>query len=125
MRQPRPLTVAERYRQNRQRFKALRPVVTQPVAQAEPAVTGGPGTELKKLFVTLGIRPSANCKCNARAREMDQRGCEWCEQNIELIVDWLEEAAKQLGGWQGILFTRFAARAAVRIAIKRAKERAS
>ena len=88
---------------------------------AAPTGAGGPGTELKKLFASLGIRPNSNCKCNALAHEIDQHGIAWCEATVETIVDWLEEAAKALGGWQGILFTRVAARAAVWLAIRKAK----
>lgn len=56
----------------------------------------GPGTELKKMFADLGIVSSLTCNCNARAREMDQMGIEWCEEHIDKIVGWLkEEHAKQ------------------------------
>ncbi len=51
----------------------------------------GPGTELKKLLAKIGIVPSANCSCNAKAREMNQKGAEWCEQNIETIIGWLRD----------------------------------
>jgi len=56
----------------------------------------GPGTELKKLLKKVGIVAKPNCSCNARARVMDEKGCDWCEQNIDTIVGWLrEEAAKR------------------------------
>jgi hypothetical protein len=58
--------------------------------------TGGPGTELKKLLAKIGITATPTCSCNARAREMDARGIEWCEAHLDQIVGWLrEEAAKR------------------------------
>ena len=51
------------------------------------------GTALKKLLARIGITATPDCKCNARAAEMDARGCRWCEENIETIVGWLREEA--------------------------------
>lgn len=55
----------------------------------------GPGTELKKILARFGIRPVGDCKCNRRARRMDQEGIEWCRQNRDRIVGWLQEEAKK------------------------------
>jgi len=55
---------------------------------------GGVGTELKKLLNRVGIVPSANCSCNSRAATMNARGIEWCEENFEKIVGWLEEESR-------------------------------
>lgn len=41
----------------------------------------------------VGIKASENCSCNQRARAMDERGVEWCEENKETIVGWLREEA--------------------------------
>jgi len=61
-----------------------------------PKPSSGPGTELKKLLGRIGITASPTCSCNARARQMDALGCEWCEQNTDTITGWLrEEAAKR------------------------------
>jgi hypothetical protein len=61
-----------------------------------PRPSSGPGTELKKLLGRIGITASPTCSCNARARQMDALGCEWCEQNTDTITGWLrEEAAKR------------------------------
>lgn len=70
------------------------------VKQAQPAPyvwdPTGAGTQLKKLLAKVGIKSTENCSCNARARLMNERGIEWCEQNIKEIVGWLkEEAAKR------------------------------
>lgn len=57
---------------------------------------GGPGTEIKALLSRVGITATPTCSCNARAREMDDRGIEWCEAHLDEIVGWLrEEAAKR------------------------------
>ena len=69
-----------------------------PVSQKTEPPARGPGTELKKILAgwPLRIVASPNCSCNAKARTMDARGCDWCEQNIDTIVGWLrEEAAKR------------------------------
>jgi hypothetical protein len=64
---------------------------------AEPPA-GGPGTELKKLLAgwPLWIVAKPNCSCNARARTMDSKGCDWVAANESTVVGWLrEEAAKR------------------------------
>lgn len=53
----------------------------------------GVGTKLKGLLSMVGIKASENCSCNQRARAMDERGVEWCEENKETIVGWLREEA--------------------------------
>lgn len=82
-----------------------------------PAPTHGPGTELKKLLKKIGITASPDCSCNARARLMDERGIEWCEQNIDEIVGWLREEA----GKRGLPFVDMAGRMLVNRAIKNSK----
>jgi hypothetical protein len=79
---------------------------------------GGPGTELKKLLAKVGITASPDCSCNARARTMDERGCDWCEANLDEIVGWLrEEAAKR-----GLPFLDMAGRMLVKRAIRNARK---
>lgn len=56
---------------------------------------GGAGTELKVLLEKIGIKAKPNCSCNTKARVMDERGIEWCEQNKQVIVAWLEQEAKK------------------------------
>lgn len=83
-----------------------------------PVLTHGPGTELKKLLAKIGITATPDCSCNARARLMDERGIEWCEQNLDEIVGWLrEEAAKR-----GLPFVDVAGRVLVKRAIHNAKK---
>jgi hypothetical protein len=96
------------------------------VAQASVAgsigeVLSGPGTELKKLLSHVGIAATTNCSCNARAREMDIRGADWCEANIDTIVGWLREEATK----RGLPFLDAAGRLLVSRAIRNARKAAS
>lgn len=77
---------------------------------------GGPGMELKKLLKMVGITAAAGCKCNQRAKHMDEMGCQWCRDNIETIVDWLQEEAEN----RKMLFLRAAAKMLVNRAIRNA-----
>lgn len=92
--------------------------------QSQPQIqTRGPGTELKKLLAGWPFRIVAkpNCSCNARARTMDARGCDWCESHLDEIVAWLrDEAAKRK-----LFFADLAGRLLVRRAIRNARRRAS
>ena len=81
----------------------------------------GPGTELKKLLRGIGIVPTPGCSCNARAAEMDARGCGWCEANVELIVGWLREEATK----RRLPFVDAAGRLLVRRAIANARRAGS
>lgn len=86
--------------------------------KAYPRVRSGPGTELKALLSKIGIRSSPTCSCNKRAKTMDEKGIEWCEQNVETICDWLgEESAKRK-----LPFVRLAGKAIIHLAIRRAKK---
>jgi hypothetical protein len=55
----------------------------------------GPGSVLSGMLSSLGIKSAPTCSCKRRALEMNSRGPEWCEQNIDQIVGWLEEEAKK------------------------------
>ena len=64
----------------------------------------GVGTELKRLLQKLWIQPCE--KCDGRAIIMDEEGPQWCRDNANLIVSWMQEEAKQ----RGLPFVRFGAR---------------
>jgi hypothetical protein len=53
----------------------------------------GPGTKLSQMLEKIGIKSSPTCSCKARARLMNEKGYEWCEQNVDTIVGWLREEA--------------------------------
>jgi len=84
---------------------------------SSPSPQAGPGTELKKLLKRIGITTSPTCSCNRHSADMDARGVEWCEQNIEVIVGWLREEA----GKRGLPFVDMAGTALVKLAIRKAK----
>ena len=79
------------------------------------------GSELKKLLGRVGITASPDCSCNHRAATMDQMGCQWVRDNIDLVVDWLGEEA----GKRGLPFMRMAGRALVNLAIRRAESKST
>lgn len=77
----------------------------------------GAGTQLKRLLSKVGIKSTANCSCNARARKMDEMGIEWCEENINEIVGWLKEEAQK----RNLPFLAFPTKILVQRAISMAK----
>lgn len=84
----------------------------------------GVGTELKKLLKLIGIEATENCSCNHRANLMDINGPEWCKENIETILDWLQEEAdkRAADGSLKIPFVRLGARMMVKRAIRNAEK---
>lgn len=80
----------------------------------------GPGTELTKLLAKLGFKETPGCKCKSRAAEMDRRGVDWCETNLETIVGWLAEEAKA----RSLPFLPAAGRLLVKRAIKKSRQKA-
>jgi hypothetical protein len=92
----------------------------QAMAMAKPTVpTSGPGTELKKLLSKVGITTKPGCACNKRARVMDEKGCDWCAENLSTITAWLKEEHTR----QKIMlpFSETAVSLLVRYAIRRAR----
>lgn len=57
----------------------------------------GPGTVLSQMIKSLGIHITSNCSCKQHAIEMNEKGNDWCEQNIDTIVGWLKAEAKKKG----------------------------
>jgi len=83
----------------------------------------GPGRELKKLLSWLGFKATPGCKCNKRARHMDQMGCDWCEQNVDQIVGWLRDEHDRQKSV--IPFVALAVQQLVKLAIRRARKKAT
>jgi hypothetical protein len=50
---------------------------------------------------------------------MDDEGCDWCEKNLELITDWLEEEAQR----RRLPFVRTFAALLVKRAIRNARKK--
>ena len=69
--------------------------------QTSPRQTskGGPGTELKALFSSIGIEGFTGCACNSLARKMDKWGVDGCKlpENREYILARLRKNASKLG----------------------------
>lgn len=82
---------------------------------------GGPGTELKALLKMIGITSSPNCRCNAHAKQMDEWGPDRCEQEMPTILGWLKEQARA----RKLPFMKLAAKQAVKLAIGRARRKAT
>lgn len=78
----------------------------------------GVGTELKKLLAKIGIAATPTCSCNKRARTMDEKGIDWCKENIDLIVSWLREEAEK----RRLPFVDFAGKLLVKRAISLAEK---
>lgn len=78
----------------------------------------GAGTELKKLLKFIGITSSPTCGCNAKAKYMNEKGIDWCKQNIDLIVSWLKEEAEK----RKLPFFSYGAKKLVKLAIYRAEK---
>lgn len=81
--------------------------------------TPGPGAELKALLKTIGIVASPNCSCNKRAAIMDEKGCDWCEENIDEIDGWLREEATK----RKLPYISLAGKTLIRLAIRRARKK--
>ena len=56
----------------------------------------GPGSILTNMLSTIGIKSTSNCACRRHAIEMNDKGADWCEENMDKILSWLkEESAKR------------------------------
>lgn len=85
----------------------------------DPYPTERVGTELKILLAKFGLKPAVGCKCHQHITEMDARGIDWCEENIDVIVGWLKEEAAR----SRLPFFETGAKILVKKAIKTAKKR--
>jgi hypothetical protein len=88
-------------------------------AVASLVASGGAGTELKNLIGKFGLKPGLNCKCGQHIREMDAKGTDWCEQNIDTINGWLREEAERAH----LPFTQIGATLLIRRAISNARKK--
>ena len=85
-----------------------------------PATKTGPGTELAALLKTIGIdAKEKGCQCKSHARRMDKEGPQWCRDNIETILGWLQTEAKK----RKLPFIKTAAKQVVLLAIRRAEKK--
>lgn len=87
--------------------------------EQKDGIEEGVGTELKALLSYINIKASPNCSCNAKAKTMNKNGIQWCKDNQDTIVSWLEEEAKK----RKLPFIRYGAKKIVQLAIYRAEKR--
>lgn len=78
----------------------------------------GPGTILSKMLSKIGINSTPNCSCRRRAMEMNNRGPDWCSENIDTIVGWLREESEK----RKLPFVDFAGKLLIQRAIKVSKK---
>ncbi len=62
-----------------------------------PAIIGGPGTELRRLFREIGVKDKAGCNCKELAGQMDAWGVCGCRARLPEIVAELKAKASTYG----------------------------
>jgi hypothetical protein len=77
-----------------------------------------PGTVLAKMIKSLGFTISDNCQCKKHALEMNEKGNDWCVENIDTIVSWLKEETRR----RNIVFIDMVAKLMVMRAIKKSRK---
>lgn len=55
----------------------------------------GPGSILTNMISTMGIKSTPNCSCRRHALEMNDKGPDWCEENLPTILGWLKEESSK------------------------------
>lgn len=79
-----------------------------------------PGTELKRLLSWVA-KPHPDCDCQTYADAMDVAGVRWCDNNVEMIINWVLAEAKRRNYPTGPI-TRFTAGRIIRRAIRNASK---
>lgn len=79
-------------------------------------LTDGPGTELKKILSWFAV-DTPTCECLSRAHLMNTWGPQGCRNNMDTILLWLEEEAKN----RSLPFVKIVAKQLVLLAISRAE----
>lgn len=74
----------------------------------------GPGTILSNMISTMGIKSTPNCSCRRHAIEMNIKGPDWCEANMDTILGWLKEESTK----RSLPFVEMVAKMIVQRAIK-------
>ncbi len=78
----------------------------------------GPGSILTNMIKTIGIKSSSNCSCRKHALEMNDKGPDWCEENMDTILSCLkEESAKRK-----LPYVEFVAKSMVQRAIYKSRK---
>ena len=77
----------------------------------------GPGSILTGMISSLGIKSTSNCSCRRHALEMNDKGADWCEQNMTTILSWLKEESTK----RNLPFIEMVAKAMVQRAINKSR----
>ena len=79
----------------------------------------GVGSALAGILKWFGIRETKVCNCRSMRLKMNLQGPDWCEENMDEILDWLKAQANR----RGLPFSRYVAKAMVNRAIKKTRKR--
>jgi hypothetical protein len=77
-----------------------------------------PGTVLSKMIKSLGFTMSDSCSCKRHALEMNDKGNDWCSENMDTIIGWLREEMTR----RNLPFIETIARLMVNRAIKKSRK---
>lgn len=99
--------------------KTLSDGYNQYVKEQKEDIQEGVGAELKILLSYMNIKSNPNCSCNAKAKTMNKNGIQWCKDNKNTIIGWLEEEAKK----RKLPFIRYGAKKILDLAIYRAEKK--
>lgn len=78
----------QRKAQRREKRRADPP--RRPASNSQTAITGtGPGSQLKRICLWFGFKPTKTCPCGDHVRVMDNRGVAWCRGNLRIIEQWI------------------------------------
>ena len=78
----------------------------------------GPGSILTNMIKTIGIKSSSNCSCRKHAIEMNDKGPDWCEENIGTILAWIKEESTK----RKLPYVEFVAKSIVQRAIYKSRK---
>ena len=84
-----------------------------------PEIGYGVGTELKKILSWFNIKANPNCSCYQRAKILNEKGPDWCRENISTIISWLQEESKK----RNLPFFPYIAKKIIFLAIHRAEKK--
>jgi len=98
---------------NTQTFESLMVALTSEIGKTYDS---GPGTNLKK-YLSWFASESDTCDCKNKAKIMNVWGPDVCLENIDAILEWLKQSAKE----KKLPFVRFVAELLVRKAISEAR----
>jgi hypothetical protein len=78
----------------------------------------GPGAMLTNMIKSIGIVSSSSCSCRQHAIEMNEKGNDWCEENMGTILNWLKDESKK----RGLPFVETVAKMIVNRAISKSRK---